>query len=63
LYGKTAFESTSPELYEDFIIVRGLEKGETYVFRVVTVDGDISSTSEEEEIDTYANGKIFGLLK
>jgi len=60
LYGQTSFESTEPELYEDFIIVRGLEPGTTYVFRVVAVDGELSRHSESEEILTHPSGnKVF----
>lgn len=63
LYGRTTYESTEPELYEDYIIVRGLEQGETYVFRVVAVDGTLTSTSDEEEIYTYAGMIYFCILK
>jgi len=39
---------------EDFIIVRGLDPAETYVFRVVAVDGDKSLESDEQEIFTQS---------
>ncbi|CAG7826051.1 unnamed protein product [Allacma fusca] len=52
-YGETTYKSTDPELYDDFQDVRGLEPGETYVFRVVAVDGKVEQVSEPEEIYTH----------
>ncbi|ODN00103.1 Neuroglian [Orchesella cincta] len=52
-YGDTKFESTEPEFYNLNTTVRGLEPGETYVFRVVSVDGEKQKISDPEEIYTY----------
>jgi len=43
-------------MYETSTIVRGLDPGETYVFRVVSVDGTLTKVSESEEIHTYPTG-------
>ena len=52
------FEDTMHELNEDFMIVTGLETDETYEIRVVAVDGDFSTYSDTEEIDTYYYGHV-----
>lgn len=52
-YGDTKFESTEPEFYSLNTTVRGLEPGEMYIFRVVSVDGDKQKISDPEEIYTY----------
>jgi hypothetical protein len=49
---------SAPEvLTEDFDIIRGLEPGRTYVFRVVSVDGSKNVASDEQEVYTYSPGK------
>ncbi|XP_075216737.1 neuroglian isoform X2 [Lycorma delicatula] len=53
LKDETVFMETANVLDEDFTIVRALKPGETYEFRVVSVDGDYLTESEPEEIDTY----------
>jgi hypothetical protein len=58
LYGHTTFEKTDDEKYENHIIVRGLTPGQTYVFRVVSVDGDLNEFSDPEEILTYTDGTV-----
>ncbi|XP_046388931.1 neuroglian isoform X2 [Ischnura elegans] len=52
--GEANFEKTNNEMAEDYIIVRGLRPGEVYEFLVVAVDGDYSSESEVEEVETYS---------
>lgn len=47
-----------PQLEEDFTIVRGLNPGEIYEFKVVAVDGDYMTESESEEVETYSIGKL-----
>ena len=42
---------------EDYYDVRGLSPGDTYVLRVVSVDGKQESVSDAEEIRTYPIGK------
>jgi hypothetical protein len=51
--GEPTFTSSPPIVYENFHIVRGLEAGKTYVFRVVSVDGKKELPSDEQEIYTY----------
>ncbi|KAK2722733.1 hypothetical protein QYM36_003051, partial [Artemia franciscana] len=51
--GEPMFESTPNELYEDFIIVRGLDDIETYDMRIVAVDGDHTTASDTQEVTLH----------
>ena len=57
-YGKTTWTSAPEVFNEDFDIIRGLEPGITYLFRVVSVDGDKTMPSDEEEVYTYTSSKL-----
>ena len=48
------FEDSRDELNKDSIVIRGLDYDETYLFRVVAVDGVHSTPSEVESIYTYS---------
>lgn len=61
-YGRTNWITAPDVLNEDFDVIRGLDPGKTYTFRVVAVDGEKSTPSEEQEILTYAVGKSYGFL-
>lgn len=53
LKDEPTYLETPNVLDEDYTIVRALNPGETYEFRVVAVDGDYMVESEPEEVDTY----------
>ncbi|XP_066248839.1 neuroglian isoform X1 [Euwallacea similis] len=50
--GETMYLKTPPELDEDFQEVSGLESGKTYEFVVVSVDGNLETESEPQEVST-----------
>ena len=50
-----SYVATDPELYEDFIIIRGLNPNKTYEFIVVSVDGEYMAESEVKEIPPIEN--------
>lgn len=58
MYGESIVSQTKPELYEDFITLRGLELGKVYKVSVVAVDGMFSTESDVEEIDTHITGVV-----
>lgn len=60
--GETLFRESSPELEEDFTIIRALRPSETYEFRVVSVDGLNFTESDTQEIDVNSSGKLFHCL-
>lgn len=64
LYGGSIVSETKPELYEDFILLKGLELDKVYQVSVVAVDGAYSIESDVEEIDTHRTGvvSIFSLF-
>lgn len=45
-------------MVEDYYDVRSLNPGETYVLRVVSVDGKQEAVSDAEEIRTYPFGML-----
>ncbi|XP_076060460.1 neuroglian isoform X2 [Oratosquilla oratoria] len=63
LYGESTFLQSDDELYEDYIILRGLEPGRTYSVRVVAVEGDYLVHSDVEEIDMYSTGVADGVIR
>lgn len=56
------FEETKPEFYRDFTVLKGLESERTYQVAVVAVDGDYTTESDLEEIDTHASGFVSTVL-
>jgi neuronal cell adhesion molecule len=50
------FETTEPQMEEDFIIVRGLKPGESYEMQVVAADGNHLSESKSQDVETYSDG-------
>lgn len=42
---------TPNELHEDYLIVRPLNPGQTYEFKLVAVDGEYSTESETQELE------------
>ncbi|KAG7157810.1 Neuroglian-like 2 [Homarus americanus] len=62
LYGESMFLETKPELYQDFIVLKGLEAEETYQVCLVAVDGVYSTESDVEEIDTHLTGVTSGVI-
>ncbi|XP_069981771.1 neuroglian isoform X2 [Penaeus vannamei] len=56
LYGESMFQETKPELYQDFTILKGLEPERAYKMSVVAVDGEFTTESDIEEIDTHETG-------
>lgn len=63
LYGESMFQETKPELYEDFIVLQGLEAEQTYQVAVVAVDGNYTTESGVEEIDTRTSGVSSGVIR
>lgn len=51
------YRETTPQLVEDYIVVRALNPGEIYEFKVVSVDGEYLTESAAEEVATYVTGK------
>ncbi|CAH0562169.1 unnamed protein product [Brassicogethes aeneus] len=51
--GDDNFLLTPPEKSEDFLVVPGLEVGELYDFKVVSVDGESHVDSDVQEVSTY----------
>ncbi|XP_063870133.1 neuroglian-like isoform X1 [Scylla paramamosain] len=62
LYGGSIVSQTKPELYEDFILLKGLELDKVYQVSVVAVDGTYSIESDVEEIDTHRTGVSQGVF-
>lgn len=58
LYGESMFQETKPELYQDFTILKGLEPERAYKMSVVAVDGEFTTESDIEEIDTHETGIV-----
>lgn len=54
LRGETIYEETPAETNEDFIILGGLRPGETYEVKVVAVDGEFTSESHSEDVETFS---------
>lgn len=54
--GQTSWLRTENELYNDFVIVRGLDPEKTYEFVVVSVDGTFEEDSAPQEIYIPALG-------
>ncbi|KAK4296763.1 hypothetical protein Pmani_030767 [Petrolisthes manimaculis] len=63
LYGASMFDETKPELYRDFIVLKGLKTESTYQVAVVAVDGEFTTESDLEEIDTHATGFPAGVTR
>ncbi|XP_068206070.1 LOW QUALITY PROTEIN: neuroglian-like [Palaemon carinicauda] len=55
LFGESMFQETKPELYQDFTVLEGLEENQAYQVCVVAVDGEFSTESDIEEIDTHSS--------
>lgn len=51
--GETTYLETPPEKDEDFYVVSGLDSGEVYDFKVVSVDGNYNVESDVQEVNTY----------
>ncbi|QQP38165.1 Uncharacterized protein FKW44_018668, partial [Caligus rogercresseyi] len=51
----TTYLASNEELNEDSIVIRGLEPGHTYDFRVVAVDGVHETPSDPLPVYTYAS--------
>ncbi|KFB42062.1 AGAP000720-PA-like protein [Anopheles sinensis] len=47
------WQTTDPELYENYHIVHGINPNHLYEFRVVSVDGEHQTESATQEVDTY----------
>lgn len=62
MYGESIVTKTKPELYEDFIILKGLELDKVYQVSVVAVDGMFSTESDVEEIETHVTGIVSILI-
>lgn len=58
LKGETIFLSTDPEFLSKAIEVRGLQSGEVYVMSIVAVDGDYTTESAFQEVETSSEGPI-----
>ncbi|XP_026272122.1 neuroglian isoform X2 [Frankliniella occidentalis] len=54
LRGETKYEETPAETNEDFIILGGLRPGEVYEVKVVAVDGEFTSESHSEDVETFS---------
>ena len=52
---ETQWIKTEDQLNENSIVVRGLEPGLTYQFRVVAVDGQFQTPSRIQDVTTYAS--------
>ena len=52
---ETQWIKTEDQLNENSIVVRGLEPGLTYQFRVVAVDGQFQTPSRIQDVMTYAH--------
>ncbi|KAK8743667.1 hypothetical protein OTU49_001198 [Cherax quadricarinatus] len=63
LEGESMYQETKPELYQDFIVLKGLEAEKTYQMSVVAVDGIYNSESDVEEIDTHLSGVTSGVIR
>ncbi len=57
LRGETRYEETPAETNEDFIILGGLRPGEVYEVKVVAVDGEFTSESHSEDVETFSVGQ------
>ncbi|CAG0904351.1 unnamed protein product, partial [Darwinula stevensoni] len=53
--GESIYLETEKEYYEDFIDMKGLDPGEVYEIRVVSVDGKSFAFSDPEEVRTWSN--------
>ena len=62
MYGGSIVTPTKPELYEDYILLKGLEADKVYQVSVVAVDGTYSIESDVEEIDTHRTGVVSTLI-
>ena len=51
--GETIFEKSAEEFDEEFLVLRGFDTGQIYEMRVVSVDGDLSTASQIEEMFVY----------
>lgn len=58
LRGEPNYLESSSELEEDYIIVRGLQPGELYEFKVVAVDGEYMAESATREVETFGVGEF-----
>jgi len=52
---ETTWVKTEDQLNENSIVVKGLEPGHTYQFRVVAVDGMYETPSRMQDVQTYAS--------
>ncbi|XP_065345300.1 neuroglian-like [Cloeon dipterum] len=52
LRGESVFEISKPELEEDYIILRGLNRGATYKMKMLAVDGDYHTESNIQDVET-----------
>ena len=52
---ETTWIKTEDQLNENSIVVKGLEPGHTYQFRVVAVDGRFQTPSRIQDVHTYAS--------
>ncbi|XP_052866871.1 neuroglian isoform X2 [Anopheles cruzii] len=50
---QSAWQMTDAEVYENFLVVRGINPNHLYEFRVVSVDGEYETESATQEVDTY----------
>ncbi|EAA45046.5 AGAP000720-PA [Anopheles gambiae str. PEST] len=50
---ESSWQTTDPELYENYLIVHGINPDHLYEFRVVSVDGEYQTESATQEVDTY----------
>lgn len=58
LRGETIYEETPAETNEDYIILRGLRPGEIYEVKVVAVDGEFTTESHSEDVETFSVGEF-----
>lgn len=59
--GETTWLSTENVLEDDYVIIRGLQPDENYEFKVVSVDGEYSTESLAQNVQTVGTGEFFGL--
>jgi len=52
-HGEGSWLKSPPEYYDDSIILRGLDPGQVYEIRVVSVDDKYYTHSDTEEVETY----------
>ncbi|XP_040174803.1 neuroglian isoform X1 [Anopheles arabiensis] len=50
---ESSWQTTDPELYENYLVVHGINPDHLYEFRVVSVDGEYQTESATQEVDTY----------